>query len=156
MPEKYEPGQKVNIVVLRETDLGFVAKVNDLEEGLLYHNELFEQLEPGDSRFAYVKKVRPDGRIDLLLQAFGNLGAEELGQEILEAIKFHKGFLALNEKSPAEKIYELFGVSKKKFKIAIGGLYKKRLIKITEAGMELVTNQSGTQISAPAKPKSDT
>ena len=138
MPVKYEPGQKVEMIILRETNLGFVARINGIDEGLLYHNELFEQLEPSDVRDGYIKRVRADGSIDLQLNAFGNLGADELGDSILEALRHHKGSLPVNDKSPAEKIYDLFGVSKKKYKIALGGLYKKRLIKITETGIELV------------------
>lgn len=138
MPQDYTPGQKVDLIILRETHLGFVAKINGVDEGLLYHNELFEQLEAGDDRSGYIKRIRSDGSIDLQLNAFGNLGADDLGESILEALKHHNGSLPVNDKSPAEKIYELFGVSKKKYKIALGNLYKKRLIKITESGIELV------------------
>ncbi len=138
MDQKYQAGQKVELIVLRETNLGFVARINGTDEGLLYHSELFEQLEPGDERDGYIKKIRPDGSLDLQLNAFGNLGSDELGEIILEALKHHKGFLPVNDKSPAEKVYELFGVSKKKYKMALGSLYKKRVIKITEGGIELI------------------
>jgi predicted RNA-binding protein (virulence factor B family) len=139
MDSKYKPEQKVDLLILRETDLGFVAQINQVDEGLLYHNEIFERLEPGQSLPGFIKKTRPDGGIDLLLQAFGNLGTEELGQRILESLKLVDGFLPINDKAPAEMIYDFFGVSKKKYKMAIGGLYKKRLIKITEDGIELVS-----------------
>lgn len=138
MSQEYTPGQKVDLIILRETDLGFVAKINGADQGLLYHNEVFEELRPGQELPGYIKKVREDGQIDLLLQPFGNFGAEELGQKILEYLRMQNGFLPVNDHSPAEKIYDFFGVSKKKFKIAIGGLYKKRLIVITEKGIELV------------------
>ncbi len=145
MSEKYEPGQKVDLLILRETDLGYVAEINQLDEGLLYHNEVFERLEAGDSLPGYIKKIRPDGGIDLLLQAFGHLGAAELGEHILKALTHFDGFLPVNDKSPPETIYEFFRVSKKKYKMALGGLYKRRLIKITDQGIELVST------SAPAK-----
>lgn len=138
MSEKYEAGQKVDLIILRETDLGFVARVNGIDEGLLYHNEIFERLEPGQELPGYVKKVREDGGIDLLLQPFGNFGTEELSQRILQYLELQNGFLPVNDHSPAEKVYDFFGVSKKKFKMAIGGLYKKRLIVIKEDGIELV------------------
>ncbi len=135
---KYELGQKVELVILRETDLGFVAKVNDTDEGLLYHSEVFERLDKGQTLPGYVKKIREDGRLDLILQAFGNFGSEELGLQILEILKRHNGFLPVNDKTPAEKIYDLFGVSKKKYKIALGGLYKKKLIAISDDGIRLI------------------
>src|SRR5687768_3260874 len=138
MPEKYEPGQKVDLIILRKTDLGFVAKINQDDEGLLYHNEIFEHLEPGQSLPGYIKKVRDDGAIDLLLQAFGNLGSQEVGEYIIDILKKNQGFLPVSDKTPADKVYNLFGVSKKKFKMALGALYKKRLIKITPKGIELI------------------
>ena len=138
MSNIYKPGQKVNVVILRETDLGFVARINNTDEGLFYRNEIFERLDPGDARIGYIKAVRPDGRIDLQIHSFGSSGSEELGLEILQVLKDHKGFLPVNDKSPAEKIYELFGVSKKKYKMAIGGLYKKRLIKVTDDGIHII------------------
>ena len=134
----YKPGEKVELVILRETDLGFVAEINGLDEGLLYHDEIFERLELDQALPGYIKKVREDGNIDLSLQNFGNLGAEELGDQILEALKQGNGSIPVNAKSPAEEIYSLFCVSRKKFKMALGGLYKKRLVKFTDAGTELL------------------
>jgi hypothetical protein len=136
--DKYKPGQKVELVIIRETDLGFVAEINGVDQGLLYHNEVFEELRPGDAMPGFIAKIRADGTIDLLLHALGHHGAEELGERILTTLKENNGFLPVNDKSPAEQIYDLFFVSKKKYKMALGGLYKKRLIKITEKGIELV------------------
>lgn len=134
----YDEGQKVELQILRATDLGFVAKINGTHEGLLYYGEIFEPLEIGQILPGYIKRVREDEKIDLLLQPFGNFGSQDLGSKILEILKNHKGFLPINDKTAAEKIYELFGVSKKKFKIALGGLYKKRLITIKDDGIRLV------------------
>ncbi|MEK6775073.1 MAG: hypothetical protein AABY64_14125 [Bdellovibrionota bacterium] len=138
MATSYEPGQKVNLLILRKTDLGFVAKINETDEGLLYHDEIFELLEPGQSLPGYIKKVRPDGGIDLLLQAFGNFGAAELGKWILEILARNGGFLPITAKTPPEKIYELFGISKKKYKIALGGLYKMHKVTVDDDGVRLV------------------
>jgi uncharacterized protein len=135
---QYHPGEQVELKILRETDLGFVAEINGVDEGLLYHNEIFEILERGQVVPGYIKEVRSNGTIDLLLQPFGNKGAEELGARILEELKANKGFLPMNSKASTELIYNTFGVSKKKYKIAIGGLYKKRLITITDDGIQLV------------------
>lgn len=134
---KYMPGQKVELVIVRESPLGFVAQINGAEEGLLYHNEIFEYLQPGDELPGYIRAVREDGNIDLLLQPLGHRGAEELGDFILESLKKSDGFLPLTSKTEAEEIYKLFGVSKKKYKMAVSGLYKKRLIEILEDGIRL-------------------
>lgn len=135
---KYLPGQKVELVILRESRLGFVAQINGVEEGLLYHNEVFEHLEHGMAIPGYIRRVREDGGIDLLLQPLGHSGAAELGDLILDALKQCKGFLPLTSKTEAEEIYKLFGVSKKKYKMAVSGLYKKRLIKLAEEGIYLI------------------
>jgi predicted RNA-binding protein (virulence factor B family) len=141
MSDVYVPGQKVNLVILRRTDLGFVAKINGKDEGLLYHSEIFEILEPGQELPGYINRVRANGNIDLLLQAFGNFGTEEIGERILRTLAEANGFLPINDKTSAEKIYDLFGVSKKKYKIALGGLYKARLITVGEDGIRLVPNK---------------
>ncbi len=141
MDEVYKLGQKVDLIILKETDLGYVARINDVHEGLLYHDEIFERLELGQVVTGFIKKVRPDGGIDLLLQAFGNFGTEELAAKLLEILKDNQGFIPVNAKSPAEQIYNISGVSRKKFKMAIGHLYKKRLIKFTDNGTKLITDK---------------
>lgn len=138
MEPKYQPGEKVELVILKQTDLGFVAQVNGIDRGLLYHSEIFQDLREGQKLPGYIKKVREDGAIDLLLQPFGNFGAGELGEKILQVLRDHGGVLQVNDKTPPERIYDLFGVSKKKFKIALGGLYKKKQILITDKGIQLV------------------
>lgn len=142
MKSTYKPGEKVDLVILRETDLGFVAEINGMDEGLLYHDEIFRYLEPDLELPGYIKKVRPDGSIDLLLENISNFGSDDIGQRILKALKDGNGFLPVNAKSPAEDIYDLFGISRKKFKIALGGLYKKRLIVFTEEGTQLVESST--------------
>jgi predicted RNA-binding protein (virulence factor B family) len=141
MSSKYHAGDRVDLVILRETNLGFVAKINGQEEGLLYYDQLFKHLQIEQKTVGYIRKVRPDGGIDLLLQSFGHLGAEELGKHILEALRQRKGFIPVNARSPAEDIYDLFGVSRKKFKMALGSLYKKRLVEFTEEGTELISSE---------------
>lgn len=137
MTAKYKDGQKVDLIILRETDLGFVAKINGIDEGLIYHNEVFEHLERGQALPGFIKKVREDGNIDLFLQPLGYSGTQDLSERMLDVLEENNGFLAVNDKTPAEKIYNLFGVSKKKYKMALGNLYKKRLVTITEQGISL-------------------
>ena len=138
MDSVYKPGDKVDLVILRETDLGFVAKINGMDQGLLYHEEIFEILDPGQTLPGYIKKIRPDGSIDLILSPLGILGAEELGNQILSRLKESNGYIPVNAKSSAQEIYDFFGVSRKKFKIALGSLYKKRLVRFTDTGTELL------------------
>lgn len=129
--------QEVIAVIYAKTELGFKALVDMKYAGILYHNEVFKELPLGSSTKAFVRKVRSDGKVDLLLQATGHRSREPVAEEILSLLKKENGFLAITDKTEPERIYELFGVSKKKFKMALGALYKQRLITITDAGVRL-------------------
>lgn len=132
----FEPGQEVKALVFEETDLGFKVLIENSFEGLLYKNEVFQTLEPGDLVIAYIKKRREDGKLDLQLLPNGREKYEAGAEKILELLKVKK-FLPLHDKSSPESIKELLGMSKKHFKQSIGQLYKARKIYIKENGIEL-------------------
>ncbi len=136
-PGEYKEGEKVDLLVYAETDLGYSAVVNGAHIGLIYENEVFKKLEIGQRLPGYVKKLREDGKIDLRLQQVGYEEVDEVAESILNTLKKSGGMVTVSDKSPPEDIYELFGVSKKIFKRAIGGLYKKRLILIDTDGIRL-------------------
>lgn len=133
----YEPGQEVEILIWQKTDLGFKAIIENQYSGLLYESEIFQPLHTGMRMKAYVKQVREDGKIDLILQKPGLGKVEDFSKTLLEHIREHGGRTTLNDKSPAEDIYDTFGVSKKTFKKAVGDLYKKHLILLQEEGIVL-------------------
>ncbi|MBQ8502491.1 MAG: GntR family transcriptional regulator [Bacteroides sp.] len=134
----YKPGQEVEILIWQKTDLGFKAIIEHQYSGLLYESEIFQPLHTGMKLKAYVKQVRDDAKIDLILQRPGQSGVEDFSSVLLEHIRQNGGHVALGDKSPAEEIYALFGVSKKIFKKAVGDLYKKRLIALEENGICLL------------------
>ena len=125
------PRQKVSLLIFGETDLGFQAIIDGRYVGVLYRNEVFEELEYGSQRLGVVKKVRPDGKVDLLLQP------DSVGKRILDRLEEAGGFLKVTDKSDPAEIAELFGVSKKKYKIAVGGLYKQGLVDLESDGIGL-------------------
>ncbi|MDP4209788.1 MAG: S1-like domain-containing RNA-binding protein [Bacteroidota bacterium] len=137
LPPDYEFGQEVNIIVHTETDLGYKAIVNGLHWGMLYKNEVFQDLEQGQRIKAFVKKIREDDKIDLCLHKPGYDKIKDISEQILDYIKKNKGFLPITDKSSPETIYGLFGVSKKAYKNAIGNLYRKKLIVLEENGVRL-------------------
>ena len=49
-------GEKVELIIGRETDLGFNVVINGSLEGLLYKNEVFEPLERNTKKIGYIKK----------------------------------------------------------------------------------------------------
>ncbi|RRD93309.1 GntR family transcriptional regulator [Bacteroides heparinolyticus] len=124
----YQPGEEVEILIWQKTDLGFKAIIEHQYGGLLYESEIFRPLQAGMTLKAYVKQVREDGKIDLMLQKPGAGKVEDFAVTLLEHIREQGGTTSLNDKSPAEDIYAVFGVSKKTFKKAVGDLYKKQLV----------------------------
>ncbi|NDV64101.1 S1 RNA-binding domain-containing protein [Bacteroides sp. 224] len=134
----YQSGDEVDILIWQKTDLGFKAIIDNQFGGLLYDSEIFQTLYTGDKLKAYIKQVRPDGKIDLILQKPGLEKVGDFSQTLLQYIKDQGGSTPFNDKSDADDIYATFGVSKKTFKKAVGDLYKKRLIVINPGGLKLV------------------
>jgi hypothetical protein len=133
-----ENGEKVDLIVSHITEMGINVIINEKHQGLLYKNEVFEDLRTGDKIIGYIKNVRPDGKIDVSLQPFGMERVDISAQTILDTLKASRGFLKLNDDSDPEDIKELLKMSKKTFKKAVGTLYKQKLIEIKEDGIYLV------------------
>ncbi len=133
----YEPNDEVSILIWQKTDLGFKAIVENQFSGLLYEGEIFQHLHTGMTLKAFVKQVREDGKIDLMLQKPGFEKIDDFADTLLSYIKEHGGSITLNDKSPAEDIYDTFEVSKKTFKKGVGDLYRKRLIILEANGIRL-------------------
>lgn len=133
----YRQGEKVEVMVWQQTDLGFKVIVDNQYSGMLYRNEVFCTLEPGMRVLAYIKQIRQDGKIDLELQQGGGRKVDDFSEVLLHHIKENQGFTPIIDKTDAEVIYETFGVSKKTFKKAVGDLYKKRLVVLEEGGIRL-------------------
>ncbi len=133
----YQPGQEVEVLVWQRTELGYKVIVENKFSGMLYHNEIFQPLEVGMRLTAFIKQVRPDGKIDLVLQQAGARKVDDFSEVLWQYIKDNDGFTPLNDKTDAEVIYHTFGVSKKTFKKAVGDLYKKRRIVLEEDGIHL-------------------
>lgn len=133
----YVPGQEVEVLIWQKTDLGFKAIIENRFGGLLYDSEIFQPLHTGMRLKAYVKQVRDDGKIDLMLQKPGAGKVDDFAKTLLEHIRSNGGRTPLNDKTPAEEIYAMFGVSKKTFKKAVGDLYKKRLVVLQDDSIVL-------------------
>jgi predicted RNA-binding protein (virulence factor B family) len=131
-------GDEVDLIIANESSLGINVIVNGLHKGLLYHNELFTQIKPGDRLKGFVKKIREDNKIDVSLQKQGYGNIEPNAALILEQLNDNDGFLALNDKSNPELIKAQLGMSKKTFKKAIGALYRQKLVIFEDQGVRLV------------------
>jgi predicted RNA-binding protein (virulence factor B family) len=127
-PPDYAEGDAVDLVVCEETDLGYKVVVDHAHWGLIYRNDVLQPLQSGQSLQGYIKTIRADLKLDISLRQTGHKGIDTLSNTILEALQAGGGSLVVSDKSSPEEIYALFGVSKKRFKKALGALYKRHLI----------------------------
>ncbi|MBV5301670.1 MAG: S1-like domain-containing RNA-binding protein [Methylococcales bacterium] len=134
---EFTVGQKVDLLITDQTDLGIKAIVNNTHWGLLYENEIFQTLQRGQRIDGYIKTIRDDLRLDLSLHETGYGKVTSLTDRILQMLSDNGGELAVGDKSEPETIYALFGVSKKVFKQAIGALYKQKHIIIDKTTIRL-------------------
>lgn len=130
--------EEVDLVVTRQTDLGWEVIVNEKHKGLVYFNEVFKSINIGDVIPGCVKTVRRDGKIDISLQPLGSRVLEPAANKIYEVLKENGGFLALHDKSDPETIRDIMQMSKKTFKKGLGTLYKARKIVFEEDGITVV------------------
>ena len=136
--EDLELEQEVDLLICDETDLGVRVIVNNKFWGLIFHNEIFQNLEEGQKTIGYVKAIRPeDNKIDITLKKQGMAEVKDARSQIIEALHDSNGFLPLNDKSAPELIYDELEMSKKVFKKAIGNLYKDKMITIKKDGIHL-------------------
>ncbi len=132
----YKRGDEVTALVWQHTQIGYRVIVDNLHNGMIYDNEIFRDLEPGETVKAFVKQVRPDGKIDLTLSGNVTKRVEELADRVLKYVEINGGDVALSDKSSPEEIQAKFQCSKKDFKKAIGLLFKSHKIVITDSGLK--------------------
>ncbi len=133
-----KPKQAVDLLIAGRTDLGYKAVINDQYLGLIFRGDAFRPLKIGERLPGFVKAIRPDGKIDLLISQGTLQGDYDLGEQIIEKLRLSGGLSTLTDKSDPDEIYRQFKVSKKKYKQALGTLFKSRRIVITPQHIKLV------------------
>ncbi len=139
--DEYKLGQKVSLVVGNRSDLGQKVIVDHQFWGLIHHDNMRQPLKIGQRLDGYIRQLRSDKRLDISLVQPGYKKVGGLSDQVLERLKNSGGFLAIGDKSPASLIEAEFGVSKRVYKMAIGKLYKNRVITIEPDGIRLITDQ---------------
>lgn len=132
-----KPYQEVNILVISKTPLGFKCIVENKYEGLIYHNEIFEKINIGDEKKAFIKTIRKDGNIDLSLRKPGSKKSGGSADKVLSLLKENNGVMPYNYKSDAELIKDVFGLSKKDFKRSLTALHDSGKIEVKDTGIYL-------------------
>lgn len=138
----YHIGEVVDCLVLTRNDVGYKVVVNNAHLGMIYFNEIHTPLTIQQEIKARVKKVRPDGKLDLSLGDRTDIRMEELANTILNKLReLPSATIELGDKSSPEEIDRTFKCSKKDFKRALGHLYKKRVVAISDRSVSLLDNK---------------
>lgn len=135
--DEFEMGEEVDVLVYTKTDLGFNVIVDKTYKGLIYDNEIRQEIRIGQKFKGYVKPLREDGKLDISIDQIGHLSIEPNAQYLLDELKSSEGFLSFTDKSDPGLIRERFGISKKLFKKALGTLYRQQLVVLKEDGIYL-------------------
>ncbi len=138
-PEGLTEGKKVELMIYRETEIGYETIINHRFLGLLYTNEVFKKIKIGETHTGYIKKLREDGKIDVSLKAQGYENAIGSDADLLmQALENADGFIPLHDKSDPKDIYKMLGMSKKAFKKTVGKLYREKKVRLEGDGVRLV------------------
>src|SRR6185436_16525387 len=84
----------VHLTAYRQTDIGWVVIINYLHEGVLHSNEVYRDIKVGDQFEGYIKTIRPDNKIDVVLgkQGYQNRVEDEAGK-IMRLLSENNGYL---------------------------------------------------------------
>jgi predicted RNA-binding protein (virulence factor B family) len=138
-PQKLPKNQKLKGLIISKTPMGYKVIVENKYEGMIFNNEIFQNISIGETINLYLKNIRSDGKLDLLLQPMGQKATITLFEKkLLEILKKQNGFIPLNSKSDADKIQNTFGMSKKRFKSALNSLLEQNKIKFYENGIKII------------------
>lgn len=137
-PPDFTLEQEVDLIIFGKTDLGYKAIINGTHSGLIFANEVFQDLQPGEALKGYITALRPDGKINLSLHPAGRAKVDGLEGQILAELTARGGFWSLGDHSSAEEIHSELGVSKRTFKQATGALFRKQKISIQKNGIRLI------------------
>lgn len=132
-------GDQVDILIGKQGDLGLEVIVNNAFPGLIFKNEIFQDVLPGERTIGFIKKIRDDHKLDISLRKTGLENLDDGSQAIMDELERAEGFLPLHDKSSPEEIQIQFQMSKKNFKRSLGILYKKRLVSLEKDGIRLIS-----------------
>ena len=103
-----------------------------------------QRMERGKKYYVYVMedekthRLMATAKVERYQKITGHELALDFSEELLRYLYEHEGHCDLGDKSPAEEIAARFSVSKKVFKQAVGDLYKRQIITISNDGLHLV------------------
>jgi uncharacterized protein len=133
-----EDKEAVDLLVYRQTEIGYEVIINNKHKGILHTNEIYRPVEIGDRFPGFIKRILPENKIDVVAGKPGYQRVEDESEKILRLLNENNGYLPYHDKSSPEEIYAFFHISKKTFKMTTGNLYKQKKILFTKTGIQLV------------------
>ena len=76
-------GQQVEILIASESPIGYRVIVNSRHWGMIYKNQVFRPVAPGDRMQAWVHRITEDNRIDVSLQQTGFAQVKDSAEVLL-------------------------------------------------------------------------
>ena len=129
---------EVDLIVYRQTDIGYEVIINNIHKGILHNNEIYRTINIGDRFKGFIKNILPENKIDVAAGKSGYNRIEDESEKILRLLKENDGYLPYHDKSSPEDIYSFFEMSKKTFKMTTGNLYKQHRILFTKTEIQLI------------------
>src|SRR5574340_1432513 len=102
----YREGEEVMLLVEEFTDLGINVIIDGRYEGLLYKTDVFGKLSVGDQLTGYIKKIRQDNTIDVMLRKGGLDDIIAAKDAIWNKLVDHHGFMPLSDDTAPEVVRE--------------------------------------------------
>lgn len=136
---------EVDLIVYRQTDIGYEVIINNIHKGILHNNEIYRNISIGDRFKGFIKNILPENKIDVAAGKPGYQRVEDETEKVIRLLKENDGYLPYHDKSSPEDIYAFFGMSKKTFKMTTGNLYRQHKIIFTKTGIQLLDNQTSQE-----------
>lgn len=136
---------EVDLIVYRQTDIGYEVIINNIHKGILHNNEIYRSIDIGDRFKGFIKNILPENKIDVSAGKPGYQRVEDETEKIMRLLNENGGYLPYHDKSSPEDIYKFFGISKKTFKMTTGNLYRQHKIIFTKTGIQLSDNKTSQE-----------
>jgi len=140
-PPDYYHRQRVDLLVVQRSELGYRVIVEGKHWGQIYQNEIYQEVNVGDRLTGFVKQVRPDGKVDVTLAKIEKLRVDDLADTILAYLQSHDGTMPITDSATPEQILATFNCSKRDFKKALGLLYKRQQVSLNPTSVTLTSNK---------------
>jgi predicted RNA-binding protein (virulence factor B family) len=117
-------------------EIGAFVAVANKYHGLIPVKEFYGNYTVGEQVEVRIKKIQPDGKLELSVRNSAKKEIEGDAEKIMERLAVNGGILPLNDHSAPELIKAELSMSKAAFKRGVGRLLKEGAIKITAKGLE--------------------